>query len=397
MARKKRVDNKGRVLRVGEMQRTSDNLYLYRYTDLTGKKKTIYASSIVELRNKEKQIQEDLQDGIDTSKGEMSLNELFRLYMKTKTDIRESTRSNYIRMWENGVENTALGEMSISKIKQVHIRAFYADLVKQGLAENTVKLYHNMIYPALELAVSSDMIRKNPAKDCRRGVGGTKKEKTSLTRAEETELMEFVSNNDRFSVYAPMLTFALSTGLRVGELTGLRWSDVDLKKNIVCIRQQLIYKNFGDGCKFHLQELKTDAGRRDIPLTESARASLLKQKELCFKRQVKVQEVEGVSDFVFTNTQGKPYAVNAVNLILKNIVDEYNAESSDEGKLPHISAHTLRHTACTRFAESGLEPKVLQYIMGHANVSITLDTYTHLDYEQIQESVNAVQSKVEIG
>ncbi len=397
MARKKRVDNKGRVLRTGEMQRASDNLYLYRYTDLTGKKKTVYASNIVELRNKEKQVQEDLQDGIDTSKGEMSLNELFRLYMKTKSDIRESTRSNYIAMWENGIENTALGRMSIAKIKQMHIRAFYADLVKQGLAENTVKLYHNLIYPALELAVSSDMIRKNPAKDCRKGVGGTKKEKTALTRAQETAMMQFVDDSDKFNQYAPMLKFALSTGLRVGELTGLRWSNVDLKQNTVCIRQQLIYKNFGDGCKFHLQELKTDAGKRDIPLTEIARESLLKQRELCFKRQSKVQEVEGVSDFVFTNSQGKPYAVNAVNLILKNIVDAYNAENKDACELPHVSAHSLRHTACTRLAESGLEPKVLQYIMGHANVSITLDTYTHLDFEQIQESMNAVQGKVKIG
>lgn len=139
-----------------------------------------------------------------------------------------------------------------------------------------------------------------------------------------------------------MIIFALSTGLRVGELTGLRWADVDMKESVVNIRQQLIYKNLGDGCKFHIQGLKTEAGRRDIPLTE-------------------------------------------------------NAEHRRPELLPHVSAHILRHTACTRLAESGLEPKVLQYIVGHANVSVTLDVYTHLDFTQIQEKIEALQENMKIG
>lgn len=112
-----------------------------------------------------------------------------------------------------------------------------------------------------------------------------------------------------------------------------------------------------------------------------------------------------VSDFVFTNTLGKPYAANAINFALDNIVKEYNkledVQAEKEGRepdlQPHISAHILRHTACTRLAESGLEPKVLQYIMGHANVSVTLDVYTHLDFTQIQEKMEAVQEKMKIG
>ncbi len=120
---------------------------------------------------------------------------------------------------------------------------------------------------------------------------------------------------------------------------------------------------------------------------------------------MKQQEVEGISDFVFTNTQGKPYAVNAVNFALDHIVKAYNkmegAQAAKEHRqpepLPHISAHILRHTACTRLAESGLEPKVLQYIMGHANVSVTLDVYTHLDFTKIQEKMEAVQENMMIG
>lgn len=407
MAGKKRTDNKGRILRNGEMQRSEDGRYMYRYVDLSGKKRTVYALTLVELREKEKRIERDLRDGIDISKGDMTLNQLFLVYMETKSNLRETTRSNYISVWGNAIEDSVLGNMKISQIRQLHIRSFYSGLVKQGLAESTIKLCHNLICPALELAVDSDIIRKNPAKDCIKGVGGTKKEKTAMTIAEQERMLDFMKNSNVYCVYYPMVVFALSTGLRAGELTGLRWADVDLKENVVHIRQQLIYKNLGDGCMFHVQPLKTDAGRRDIPLTVNARKSLIRQKEinLMLGKAAGQYEIEKISDFVFTNTQGKPYPVNAINFVLDNIVKAYNKLEEREAKygrrnpelLPHISAHILRHTACTRLAESGLEPKVLQYIMGHANISVTLDIYTHLDFTQIQEKMETIEERIKIG
>lgn len=407
MAAKKRTDNKGRLLHSGEMQRKEDNRYLYRYTDLSGKKRTVYALTLVELREKEKEIERDLRDGIDTGKGDMTLNQLFYAYMETKSNLRDSTQCNYLAVWKNAIEGTDLGNMKITKIKQLHIRAFYSGLVKKGYAANTIKLYHNLIYPALELAVDSDIIRKNPAKDCKKGIGGTKREREAMTIEEQEKMLAFVKESIRYNIYYPMLIFALSTALRVGELTGLRWSDVDLKQNVIHVRQQLIYKNLGDGCQFYIQPLKTEAGRRDIPLTAVARKSLIKQREfnMMLGKEAKVQEVEGISDFVFINSQGKPYATNAVNFVLANIVKGYNQieerKAENEHRvpalLPHVSAHILRHTACTRLAETGLEPKVLQYIMGHANVSITLDVYTHLDFTEIQEKIELVQKKVKIG
>lgn len=407
MAGKKRTDNKGRILRTGEMQRSEDGRYLYRYTDLSGKKRTVYALTLPELREKEKQIERDLQDGIDISKAEMTLNQLFQMYMETKSDLRPSTCCNYMGIWKNTVKESVLGNMKIGQIKQIHIRAFYSDLVKRGLSASTIKLCHSLIYPALEIAVDSDIIRKNPAKDYKKGIGRAKKERVAISIKEQEELLCFVKNSNVYKVYYPLIVFTLNTGLRVGELTGLRWADVDLKENVVHIRQQLIYKNYGDGCKFHLQNLKTDAGRRDIPLTMAARKSLIMQKELylLLGTSQKRQEIAGISDFVFINTLGKPYATNAINLILDNMVKAYNkreeAQAQRENRspvpLPHISAHILRHTACTRLAESGLEPKVLQYIMGHANISVTMDIYTHLDFSQIQKKVEELQEKAVMG
>ena len=395
MAGKKRTDNKGRILRTGEMQRSEDQRYIYRYNDLSGKRKTVYALTLAELREKEKKIERDLQDGIDSSKGNMTLNELFQVYMGTKTELRESTRCNYLAVWKNAIQESVLGNMKISQIKRIHIQSFYAGLIKQGLSENTIKLYHSLIHPTLELAVDSDIIRKNPSKDCKKGISSTKKERGAMTRKEQKIFLGFIKDSNIYSVYYPMIIFALSTALRVGELTGLRWTDVDFKENVIHVRQQLIYKNLGDGCKFHIQDLKTEAGRRDIPLTENARKSLIKQKEFCLLlgKGIKQQKIDGINDFVFTNTQGKPYATNAINFILNNVVKAYNTKEIEQARkerrkaelLPHISAHILRHTACTRLAESGLEPKVLQYIMGHTNVAVTLNIYTprlHPDSEE---------------
>ena len=406
MAGKKRADNKGRILCTGERQRPEDNRYLYRYFDSTGKRRIIYALTLSELREKEKQIQRDLQDGIDISRSDMTLNQLFQMYMDNKTDLRESTRCNYISVWNNGLKDSVLGNMKIAQIRQIHIRSFYSELVKKGLSANMVKLYHNLIYPALELAVDSDIIRKNPAKDAKKGIGGTKKERTAMTIAEQGKLLDFIKGSDRYRIYYPMMVFALSTALRVGELTGLRWSDVDLKENIIHIRQQLIYRNLGDGCRFHVQDLKTEAGRRDIPLTASARKSLIKQKELSLVLGTKQRkEIDGITDFVFLNSLGNPYAANAVNFMLKNVVKAYNrserATAAREDRkmklLPHISAHILRHTACTRLAESGIDPKTLQYIMGHSSIAVTMDIYNHVDTARVKNEMEKAEDVIKYG
>ena len=115
MAAKKRTDNRGRLLRNGEMQRKEDNRYLYRYIDLSGKKRTVYALTLVELREKEKQIECDLHDGIDNIRSDMTLNQLFRMYMETKSDLKEGTRRTYFATWKNAIEDTTLGNMKISR------------------------------------------------------------------------------------------------------------------------------------------------------------------------------------------------------------------------------------------------------------------------------------------
>lgn len=407
----KRKDKKGRTLKDNEYQR-NDGRYEYKYI-IRGTRKSIYSWKLVpsdkvptgkkdelSLREKEKELERDIQDGIDMASGNMTLNQLFACYMETKTDIRKNTRSNYKTLWENGVKRSKLGNMPINQIRQLDVKTFYAELAKGGAATSTVNLYHNMISPALELAVDSDILKKNPAKDARKGIGNKKSEREALSAEEQTKLLAFVEESKTYNVYHPMLSLAFATGLRVGELTGLTWKDVDKKKKALCIRHQLQYLNTDTETKFYMSPLKSDAGKREIPITNEIQKCLAAQKTMMLRTGRRSSaEVDGYSGFIFITKNGTPFATNAVNSFLKNIVDKYNREEKknalaqhrDPELMPHISAHILRHTACTRMAEKGMDIKVLQYIMGHSNIGITMEVYNHTDKERIKYEMQRLE------
>ena len=387
-----RKDNKGRNLHTGEQQRKSDGLYLYRYTDIaSGKRKTIYAGDLPELRIKEKQIQQDMDDNIltDTTVKKLTLNALFEQYMNTK-ELSDSTRMNYIHMWNNRVRDE-IGNYKVVQLKVSQIKAFYQKLSKAGYSHSTIKLLHTLILPTLELAVEDNVIRKNPAKKALSADYGIQaKEKVILTLEQQEKLFRFLEKSNVYKVYIPMFTIMLETGLRCGELIGLTWEDVSVSDKMLSVNHQLIYKNYGDGSKFHIALPKTNAGIREIPLTEATANAFSEQKKLNFMLGRHCMEnIDGYSDFVFLAKTGRPLMPSAINNIIYNIVAAYNDEEVHLAKkehrkaelLPKISVHNLRHTACTNKARQGMNVKILQYIMGHSDSSITLDVYNHLNNE----------------
>ena len=388
MAYGSRKDPKGRKLREGESWR-SDGRYSYRYTDpMDGKRRTVYASDLPELREKEKAISKDWDDNIltDGAIKKMTLNQLFERYMSTR-ELAESTRSNYERMWVNRVK-FEIGSYKVVQILPSHIRAYYAGLSRQGYSFSTIKFLHNMIFSALEMAVDDDIIRKNPAKGFSRDYGKPPKQRESLTASQQEKLLAFVKTHNFYNAYYPMLIVMLGTGLRCGELIGLTWDDINMKSKVICVDHQLIYKNMGDGCRFYITTPKTSSGVRKIPMTGEVWNAFKKQKELNFMlAKERDYEVDGRTGFVFTAKTGRPLMPSAVNNVLYNIVAAYNEEETSRAKrekrspeyLPKISAHVMRHTACTRMAEQRIDVKVLQYIMGHAHIDVTMDVYNHLD------------------
>ena len=180
MARKKRTDSRGRVLRVGESQ-NKQGRYCYRWTEpVTGKRGTVYALSLVELREKEQQIQKDIQDGINTNSANMTLNQLFNIYMDGKANIRESTRCNYENDWNISVKQSILGDMKISQIKQIHVKKLYAELSKRNFKGSTIQTCHVLLSSVFQMAVDSDMLRKNPCKGCQKEIKVEPSQRLSL-------------------------------------------------------------------------------------------------------------------------------------------------------------------------------------------------------------------------
>ncbi len=387
MARK---DNKNRVLEKGESQR-KDGTYMFRYTNLSGQRKCVYSKNLNDLRKKKKSILRDIEDGIGDGGDTLTLDELFNMYMATK-NIANSTRTNHIDMWNHRIRGETLGNKVIADVKKSDILRFYQSLQREGLRYQTIKYYHSILSPCLQMAVDDDMIRKNPCNNCiERFTADDSRERNALTIGQQDELEWYVKNHKVYSMHYPMIVFMIETAVRCGEMIGLTWQDVDLKNRTICIDHQLAYKKKNGSYQLYASEPKTKSGVRSIPLTNRAIKALYQQKEQQFSRGWRTNvKIDGYTDFVFSTKNKRPVMPSAVNNALYNIVNNHNKDSTRE-PLPHISAHILRHTGCTRMSERGIEPKVLQYIMGHSSISVTMDVYNHVSMERCRDEMRKME------
>lgn len=361
----------------------------------------VYAITLVELREKEQKIQRDIQDGINSTSANMTLNQLFDLYMSTKSNIRETTRVLYLTYWSANIKPSILSDMKISQIKQLHVKKWIIELKDKGAKTSSIKAYKTLLTSVFQFAVDNDYIRRNPCRNCDQDKAEPST-KTALTKRQQEKLVDFLENDDLYKVYYPLILFILNTGLRAGEVCGLTKDDIDMKKGVVHVRKQLGYRNIGDGYQYYWQPLKTAAGHRDIPLTPAAKKALIMEKELDFAlgRRAKEQEVAGRSGIVFINNRGMALNSYSIDGTIKRIISVYNQRESKEAEtenrepelLPHISVHILRHTFCTRSVESGINIKTVQYLMGHSEIATTLNIYTHVNAEQVKSEMKKLEN-----
>lgn len=404
----KRKDSKGRNLLKGEGQR-SNGRYYFQYKDTLGHAKVVYDWDLSELRKKEKQIIRDLEDGINGTASKMTLNQLFDLYISLKDSgsLKETSKNNYIGMWNCNLRDSELGNAEIKNIKTSHIMKFYKELKDKGLSNSTIKFFHTILVPCFNLALDDDMIRKNPVKkECIKPYKGGAKVKEALTHEEQRILLDFMENSNVYNSYVPMIRYMIGTACRIGEVIGITWNDVDMKNKKIFIDHQLIYKKAPDGkTKFMITDTKSESGHREIPMTNDIYNALADQRQYkMFMGTPRDYTVDGYSNFIFTTKSGKPIAPNGFNNAMKNVVEAYNkretmmAESDNRQPvlLPHISAHTFRHTGCTRMAEAGIDIKVLQRIMGHSDISITMDVYNHVNDDRIQNELEKLESMMAV-
>lgn len=251
-----------------------------------------------------------------------------------------------------------LGSIKLTEIVPRQVQSFYGDKLAAGLSAKTVTNIHTTLHRSLKLAVDWELVSRNVCDS----VSVPRREASEVQPLNRTQAKAFLdaAEGDRFHA---LYVLAVTTGMRQGEILGLFWSDLDLPNRIVRVRRALIT---GYGQTY--ESPKTKRSRRSIALTTKATSAL---EEHCERQRTEGLPVEGDVP-VFTNYVGKP-------LHPKNLMDRSFKPLLRKASLPNTTFHAAtRHTAASLMLTQGVHPKVVQEMLGHANITITLDTYSHL-------------------
>lgn len=408
-----RKDNKGRVLRKGETQRSCDGKYVYTYTDPEGKRRSIYSKDIMELRKREEKLIKDQLDGLDVyAAGNSTVNFVFDRYISTKSELRKTTKRNYTYMYDRFIRG-GFGKKKIAAVKYSDVLQFYQHLLKEKeIQVNTLETIHTVLHPTFQLAVRDNIIRVNPSDgvmaQIKKQPGRNHGIRHALTVEQQRAFVNYIEDNPTYYRWTSLIKFLLGTGCRIGEAIGIRWEDVDFEKRMISINHSLIYYSteYKDHpmCTFSISLPKTEAGIRNIPMIDVVydvlQMELEEQKETGFNET----EIDGMKGFIFMNRFGYVHNPQSINRAIKRIYESYNAEevvkAAKEHRepvlIPHFSCHHLRHTFCSRLCEVETNLKVIQSIMGHANIETTMDIYAEVTDMKKQESMNNLAHKLDV-
>lgn len=396
MSTVKRRDNKNRVLRNGESQ-TKDGRYMYKYIDSNGKPNYVYSWRLVQtdvtpqgkkdkppLRDLIKTINRDLDDGIYSKGGEMTVLELVKKYVSQKTGVRHNTEANY-NFVINVIAKEDFGKKRIDRVKLSDAKSWLIKLQADGRGYSSIHTIRGVVRPAFQMAVDDDLLRKNPFEfQLATVVVNDSVTREAITRKQERQFLEFIKNDKHYCTYYDGMFILFKTGLRISEFCGLTIADIDLQERKINVNHQLQRKR---NMEYVIEETKTNAGTRLVPMTDEVYE--------CFKRIIenrrkpKVEPmIDGKAGFLFLDKNDMPMVALHWEKYFQYALAKHNKIYREQ--LPKITPHVCRHTFCSNMAKAGMNPKTLQKIMGHSDIGVTLNTYTHLDFDDIQKEMQAV-------
>lgn len=415
----KRKDSKGRILKDGENV-MPDGRYRYQYMDSFGKRRAIYSWKLVptdklpegkkpdlSLREKIKQVQKDVSDGIRVDK-QKTVNDVYDLWISLKRNLKDNTKQNYIYMYQQFVAPD-FGKKKVCTLKKSDVRKFYNMLVdERGLKINTLDSIHTVLHPVLEMAVDDGYLRNNPSDNALRELKQSHNydtdKKQALAVAEQELFLNYLKNNELYNHWYTVFSVMLGTGMRVGEVTGLRWSDIDLKQGTISVNHTLVYYNHAEGgCYFGINTPKTKAGCRIIPMLDGTKQAFIEERKNQMSCGVHCSvTIDGYTDFIFVNRFGNTQHQGTLNKALRRIIRDCNDEQLAKGQknpvlLPRFSCHTLRHTFATRLVENGVNIKAVQEILGHSDISTTMDIYVDAKEDFKKEELKKAERAFKIS
>lgn len=392
----KRKDNKGRILRNGEIQEHNGR-YRFKYIDTFGDPKYVRSWRLdvhdpmppgkkVEpsLRELEKRIAADMIDQIVPEGGRLTVSDLVEKYVSLRKGVRLSTEAGY-KTVINILKKDPFGRQRIDKVKVLDAQEWLVKLQKNGRGYSSIHTIRGVLRPAFQLAVDNDYVRKNPfAFDLGTVIYNDSVTREALSRDDERKFLKFVKEDSHFCKYYDGIYILFNTGLRISEFVGLTLKDIDFENMKINVDHQLQRNN---GIGYNIRDTKTESGGRLVPMTEEVAE--------CFKRIIQNRKtpkvepmVDGYVGFLFLDKDEHPMVAMHWEKYFQHIVEKYN--NIYKIQMPKVTPHVCRHTFCSRMASARMNPKTLQYIMGHSDISVTLNTYTHLGFDDALEEMTRI-------
>lgn len=344
-------------------------------------RKSLYGATQAEVSQKLLEVRQQQTTGQYVQTDKMTVGQWLDTWLETY--VQPTRRPATVASYANNIKihlKPMLGRVMLQKLRPENVQAMLNELKKQGLKPATVTKARNVLKSAMKQAMINRLIVNDPCE----GATPPKLEQEEIKYLSVEEQRRFVAALPD-TTYGRALGFILGTGLRIAELCGLRWRDV--KGNTITVTQtirRLQTLKAGDGPKTELvtTKPKTKAGMRTIPLPPKLQGTLRHEKQEQAKMLLMLGVPKWENDLVFCTETGKPLEVRNVNRALYKILDDLGIEQ--------MGVHALRHTFATRAIDSGMNPKTLSEILGHADVATTMRLYVHSSMDTKQKSMNAM-------
>ena len=390
MSARKRRDNKNRVLRTGESQ-LKDGRYMYKYVDGIGKTRYLYSWKLVKtdrnptnkkgksLREKEEDIlQQDNQYNLDAEK--IRIKDLTQRFLTLKEGV---TKSSTLLSYKTGcdiINDDIISELSIARVKRSIVKGFFVRLQAKGYSYSTISSIKAILSLIFDLAIDDEIIENNPVRfRINSVIPNNSMKRKGLTLKEEERFLELLKNSDKLNYWYDAIYILFNTGLRISELLGLTIKDVNMIDDYIDINHQLYYIEK----TFLVQTPKSVCGNRRVPMTKGVKKSF----ERILKRRNKIEEnpeVDGVKDFVFLTKKNNVCSRNNMYDVFYKLRKKYNEKYGEDIV---VSPHVCRHTFCSKMIKKGMNIKALQQIMGHSSTQMTLDIYSHVEYDDVKSEM----------
>lgn len=377
-------DLKGKELGTGITQR-KDGVYQGRYVDRWGKRKTIYNSSIRELK---KELAERIAGNINFTsiKQEITLDDWFNRWMEVYKDksVRPNTKREYTHIYNKNI-SPYLGSRKINSLVKSDIQQLIDIAYDSNYKYERQSKIKVILTDMLERALEDDLIVKNPVKGVKLRTDKESNAK-ALTLSEQETFFEYCKN----TFYDNLFNVAVNTGLRPGELFALTLNDIDFKENTINVDKTLVYQQYltDTGKEFHLEPPKTKQSYRKVPMNSVCREYLLKQVEL--KHIVSQKRPKEQNSYLFVSKFNTPLNSQMYSDAIRAIIKQINLTRSFDNEFEIFSGHALRHTFATRCIENGIQPKVVQAYLGHATLKMTMDLYVHVTDDKAAEDIEKI-------